>query len=146
MEMWLKMNSDDHSTKEKRDFTIEKQSLYEDFTIWWNFFPFSWLSEILELIKRLIIWFGCKGIIGVSKTFTVFNTLTRQLFLYFKISFVKSYAIKSRKGWINKLTKYRILFLDIPSLICFLRSFPLSSNALFCRFKFRIARDASDIT
>ena len=130
IKIWLKMNSDDHYKREKR-FYDRKTITLRGFHHLTKFFTLSWLSDILELKKRLIIWVGGKGIRRVSKTFTVFNTFTRQLFLYYKISFGKSYANS---------------FLDIPSLICFLRSFPLSSNALFWRFKFLIARDASDIT
>ena len=49
----------------------------------------SWLAEILELRKGLIICLAYKGR-GVWKKFGVFHNSTQQLFLYYKISFLKN--------------------------------------------------------
>ena len=37
----------------KRHSTIEKNNGYKDFTIDWNFSPFSWLAEMMELRKSV---------------------------------------------------------------------------------------------
>ena len=47
----------------------------------------SWLSELLELSKGLIIWVVIEGKED-KNTFYVFHNSTREMFLYYKISFV----------------------------------------------------------
>ena len=46
----------------KRDFTIEKPSFNNDFTIAWNPSTLSWLAEIPELRKGVISWVEGKGV------------------------------------------------------------------------------------
>ena len=68
----------------KRDPTIEKQSPYH--CIGWSLSTLLWLTEILELRKWWIIWEGKR----VWKIYDVSYYSTRQLFLYYKTSFVKT--------------------------------------------------------
>ena len=45
----------------KRDYTLEKEYGYKGSTIGWKSNPFSWLVEINEFRKGVIIWLHSKG-------------------------------------------------------------------------------------
>ena len=75
--------------RSKRDFKIEKQSPLWKFTFGWKsilFIMISWDPSI----KKKVNYLSCiEGKKGVCKTFVAFNDSVQQLFLYYKISFMK---------------------------------------------------------
>ena len=81
--------------KLKRDSTIDKQSPYKDFTLAESFSILS-LAEILQL--RSGYYLSCIEARREKENelFAVFHNSTRQLDLYYKISFLNSIYILTK--------------------------------------------------